>query len=748
LSSKQQEIDLTRCEQEPIRIPGRVQQHGFLVALQDGEDKVLQVSDNIGALTGLSIDGTGGPLSSVIGKESAAFVHAELSRLTLGQQVSYVGSTDIGGEDYFDVLAHRNDGLLILEFERVPRRAADFRLLYTLIGNFFQRLSDKDTIADLGQHATEEIKRLTGFTRVLVYRFDDEDHGHVLAESCDPDYPSYLNHRFPASDIPRQARELYLANRIRLIPDADYEPSRLIPDLNPLTGAPTDLTYSSLRSVSPVHLKYMRNMGTPASMSVSLIVKGKLWGLISCHHVEPRFVSFETRAACEHLGQVLSLRIESKEDLNEYEARLNLRRILVNMLSQLSRAPEFVENMRAIEPDLLRFTSATGAALLFEDKLVRFGSTPSEEAIARIVEWVGANSHGDCFHTDELASVMPEARELLDIASGILAIPLSRLHRYYLIWFRPETVQAIDWAGNPHLKVTQEGLAGQLTPRKSFETWHEEVRGRSLPWRASEIETAMEFRSALLEIVLERAETIAALADELTRANKELEAFSYSVSHDLRAPMRHIVGYADLLLEMEDAEGRHARFLRNIKDSARFAGKLVDDLLSFSQMGRASLHPTMVDAKDLIQSCIGKMGMEVGQRKIEWKIGDLPSIYADPTFLQLAVYNLLSNAVKYTSKRDVAVIEITAEDHAEEVVFCIKDNGVGFNADYAHKLFGVFQRLHRMEDFQGTGIGLANVRRIVERHGGRVWAEGAVQQGASFYFAIPKQSRPAQSNHA
>jgi two-component system, chemotaxis family, sensor kinase Cph1 len=738
VSGNQQKIDLAQCEREQIRIPGSVQQHGFLIALQEGHDRVLQFSENIGSLTGRGMQEAGGRLSAMIGDMAAARVFGELDKIALGKQPAYLVTTDIG-EDYFDVLAHRIDGLLILEFECVPRKAADFRQLYTLIGNFLLRLSDKDTIDDLSRHATEEIKRLTGFSRVLVYRFDNDDHGHVVAENCDDGFPSYLNHRFPASDIPRQARELYLTNRIRLIPDAYYQPARLVPDLNPLTGAPTDLTYSSLRSVSPVHLQYMRNMGTPASMSVSLVVKGRLWGLISCHHAEPRFVSFETRAACEHLAQILALRIESKEVLDDYEERLNLRRILVSMLAQLSRGPDFVANLRAVGPELLRFASASGAALLFEGKLALFGDTPSEEAVSGLVEWIGANSHGDCFHADSLSRLYPEAGAFAHQASGVLAIPLSRLHRYYLLWFRPETVQTIDWAGNPHLKVVQEGPSGHLTPRKSFETWHEEVRGRSLPWRASEIEIALELRSALLEIVLERVEAIAALADELTRANKELEAFSYTVSHDLRAPMRHIVGYADLLLEMEDAGGKHARFLRNIKDSARFAGKLVDDLLSFSQMGRASLHPTTVDINEMVQSCIGRLAMEIGGRRIEWRIATMPSISADPTFLQLALYNLLSNAVKYTSTRDVAVISMTAEVRDDEIIFCIKDNGVGFNADYAHKLFGVFQRLHRMEDFQGTGIGLANVRRIIERHGGRVWAEGVVQQGASFYFAIPKQ---------
>jgi light-regulated signal transduction histidine kinase (bacteriophytochrome) len=213
------------------------------------------------------------------------------------------------------------------------------------------------------------------------------------------------------------------------------------------------------------------------------------------------------------------------------------------------------------------------------------------------------------------------------------------------------------------------------------------------------------------------------------------------VSHDLRAPLRHIVGFSDLLLESagsEDAQQRQ-RFLKNIKEAARLAGKLVDDLLSFSQMGRASLRPTTVDMNDLVAACLDKLVLETRGRNIDWDIGPLPTAWADPAFLHLAVFNLLSNAVKFTGQRDPAVIRISAEDHPDETVYHVADNGAGFNMEYVHKLFGVFQRLHRMEDFQGTGIGLANVRRIVERHNGRVWAQSVQGEGATFSFALPKQ---------
>jgi light-regulated signal transduction histidine kinase (bacteriophytochrome) len=234
---------------------------------------------------------------------------------------------------------------------------------------------------------------------------------------------------------------------------------------------------------------------------------------------------------------------------------------------------------------------------------------------------------------------------------------------------------------------------------------------------------------------------MAGLADELGRANKELESFSYSVSHDLRAPLRHIVGFTDLLDELEGASlnERARRYLRNIADSARFAGKLVDDLLSFSQMGRSALHIAATDMQQVVAAAMKRVTQDAQGRHIEWSVGPLPVVRCDARFIELAVYNLLSNAVKYSRDRPVATISVQAEITEDATIFHFADNGVGFSMDYAHKLFAVFQRLHRMEEFEGTGIGLANVRRIVERHGGQVWAKGELGKGAVFSFSIPKR---------
>ncbi|HEY0491803.1 MAG TPA: ATP-binding protein [Telluria sp.] len=734
-------FDLSTCDREPIRIPGSIQPHGFALTLSP-DMTVLQASENIEQHIGSSAQGAlGQQLAGVVGTAAAALVATELGTTSVGERPLYLGTVCINEACYFDVLAHRYDGVLMLEFESVTRRAsADFRNLYPLVGEFLLKLNETTTTEDMSALAADEIRALTGYGRVMVYHFDHDGHGHVIAESLADGYHSYLGQRFPASDIPRQARELYTLNRIRLIQDANYTPARLVPALNPVTGAPNDLSFAALRSVSPIHLQYMRNMNTLASMSVSLVVKGKLWGLISCHNETPCPVAFEQRTACEQLGLILALSIESREDANELQFRLDLRRIMVSMLGGLTQGADFIDNMSSVFPALLKFARASGVAIIVDDRLLTYGDTPSEQQLRDLVAWLSVRAHGDIFHTDNLSSEYPAGAAITANASGVLALPISRIHKHYLIWFRPEVVHTIDWAGNPREKEGA-GPASQLTPRTSFSSWRETIHGTSLPWHNGELELALEFRTALLGIALERAEQMAELAEELGRANKELEAFSYSVSHDLRAPLRHIVGFSDLLLESagNDELVKRQRFLKNIKESARLAGKLVDDLLSFSQMGRAALRPTGISMNDMVSSCIEKLAADTRDRDVRWELDDLPEVKADATFIQLALYNLMANAVKFTSQKDTAVIRISAERHQNENVFHIADNGAGFNMEYVHKLFGVFQRLHRMEDFQGTGIGLANVRRIVERHGGRVWANSVPGEGATFSFSIPKE---------
>jgi light-regulated signal transduction histidine kinase (bacteriophytochrome) len=331
---------------------------------------------------------------------------------------------------------------------------------------------------------------------------------------------------------------------------------------------------------------------------------------------------------------------------------------------------------------------------------------------------------------------MPGAEAIKDVASGLLAIPVSQLHASYVLWFRPEVVRTVEWGGEPQKPI--EG--GRIHPRQSFAVWKETVQRHSTPWDEAELDAAGQLRSAIVDIVLRKAEELAELNDQLVRSNKELEAFSYSVSHDLRAPFRHIVGYSELLkqYEGERLSERGHRYVDTIIESALSAGELVDDLLSFSQMGRATLHPRPIDMDVLVKEVRGRLGIDLSERAVRWEVADLPPAYGDPAMIRLVLQNLLENALKFTRGREPAIVTIGSRTEGGSTTYFVADNGSGFDMAYVGKLFGVFQRLHRVEDYEGTGIGLANVKRIVEhRHGGRVWADAKLDQGATFYFTLP-----------
>ncbi|CAM3690643.1 Cyanobacterial phytochrome B [Pseudomonas reidholzensis] len=728
-----------RCAQEPIQVPGSIQPQGFLLVLDEHDLRILQASENAERWLGL-------PAREVVGCTFPDLVSEDFDLRAHLQYLPddevfpfHIGDTRMRhGGDRLRVLVHRHDQVLITEFEPMrpapgPTGQGDY---YPLVRAFVSSVHKAGSLEDLLQQSVVQIKRITGFGRVKAYRFDAEGNGEVLAEVADPGYPSYLGLCFPASDIPRQARELYRVNRIRVIEDAHYVASPLVPTLNPRSGKPLDMSFAALRAVSPVHLQYMRNMGTLASMSLSIVVDGQLWGLISCHHEQPHRVDLPTRTACELLGSVLSLQVESREAHTSTQTLLDMRQRIVLMLGSMADHDSVSHGLRRIPKVLLDFADASGAAVISAEHCDLVGDTPPEAQVNALVDWLAGR--GEVFHTDNIRRDIDALPELAEHAGGLLAVSISQLHSHYLVWFRPEQTRTVNWAGRPEKHIDAQG---SLSPRHSFDSWQEQLSGFCRPWDPLIIDGVQELRGAVFGIVLRKAEELAQLAGELRRSNKELEAFSYSVSHDLRAPLRHIAGYTELLAELEGNgfSERGRRFLKHIDEAAQFAGSLVDNLLNFSQMGRSALRLSDVDLNTLVESIRSEMAPDYAGREIIWEVDTLPTVIADPAFINMVLHNLISNAIKYTRGRTPARITIGMRQHESETEIFIRDNGVGFDMAYAGKLFGVFQRLHRMEEFEGTGIGLASVRRIVERHDGRVWAEGQIDQGASFHFTLPRK---------
>jgi len=641
-------------------------------------------------------------------------------------------------ERRWDASAHRCGDLLYVEFEDASLDTGTQAPIYTLARHVVPALQRTGTVEELCELAVRELKRLSGFGRCLACRFDAQGHAEVLAEVADEGYERYLGHRFPACELPARERALHGRTYLRLVPDALHEPIALR-CLEPGFGpASLDLSTSQLRSASPGYLEGLRGLGARASMSVSIIAGGRLWGLVSCHDRAPRMLPFQTRSACEHLGRLLSMQVEATEERAEVAERLELRQLTLQLVAQRADLDASLFGLAGEPATLLRLARASGAAVVLDDACRLVGETPPADAVLALSRWI-ANHEGEHFATARLPELYPEARGWQGLAAGVLALSISQVHRHLLLWFRPAVTQEIRWAGQP--PAAGDG-PGTPTSQGGFATWRELVEGRALPWTHAELAAALELRQSLVGIVLRRAEELAEVATELGRVNEELEAFSYTVSHDLRAPMRHISGYVDLVLEIEgQALGERARrYLSHAKDASAYAGRLVDGLLDFSRMGRAALKRTRVDTAALVAELAREFSRHEPAHRIEWDIAPgLPTLDGDPLLLQLALRNLVANAVKYSREREPARIRVAPVREAAGEGLDVIDNGVGFDMKYAGKLFGVFQRLHPSEEFEGTGIGLASVRRIVERHGGSVRAEGRPGAGARFGFVLPKQ---------
>jgi light-regulated signal transduction histidine kinase (bacteriophytochrome) len=720
------------CAREPIHVPGAIQPHGALLVASADDLRLLQSSANLRDLVGVE-PAPGRPLAEIVGAEAAEALRRWLS----AEPARFLGRCAIGGAD-LQVSAHRTPQGIIVELEpAVAGRAGDSPDdVYPRLRRFLERLGPLETIEEILALTAGEIRALTGFDRALAYAFDPDGDGVVLAEDRNEALPSYLGLRFPASDIPAQARALYVANRVRLIPDADYQPSPIHPALSPVDGQALDLGPAALRSVSPIHLQYMRNMGTAASMSVSLMVGRKLWGLVGCHSARPWRVSPQIRDACDFLGRLVSMQIDARERAAYAARRIALKSVEARLVAGLSRAPGIEEAMGVDGAPWLDLVGADGAALVTPGRIVSVGLAPSEPELAELAAWLGRAPMEDVFVTDRLSSLWGPARAFEAVASGVVALSISQLHSSYILYFRQEQVRTVRWGGDPRAQARPD----PLSPRRSFEIWREQVRGRCRPWSQAEVDQARDFRNAVVNVVLRRAEESAALADQLQKTNAELEAFSYSISHDLRAPFRHIAGYAELLSDRErglDERSRH--YLRSIAEAALAAGRMVDDLLAFSHLGRASLKLGAIDMAKLVGEARIGLDAETASRTVEWKVGDLPPAWGDPGLVRQVWANLIGNALKYSRDREAAVVTIAGETTPTETRYTVADNGVGFDMAYAGKLFGVFQRLHRADEFPGTGIGLALVKRIIERHGGSVWAAGELGKGATFGFSLPRR---------
>ncbi|RDL20782.1 ATP-binding protein [Pseudomonas jessenii] len=731
---------LANCADEPIRFPGAIQPHGLLLTLSEPALEIIQISANVETLLGRAPEALiGQPLVDFLGEVHTAQVREAL------QQAAFFDAPRLYlhlNGTAFEGLLHRHQGVLILELEIhvknfQPRNVAGSQ---TNLGRMLQRLQAATTLQALYDISVKEIQAITGYDRVLIYRFEEEGHGQVIAEASDPSMEVFNGLFFPASDIPEQARELYRTNWLRIIPNADYQPVPLVPKLRPDTQTPLDLSFATLRSVSPIHCQYMKNMGVLSSMSISLLKGDKLWGLISCGNRQPLHVPHELRTACQTIGQVLSLQISAMEALEVSRQREEKVEALALLNQAMIDSPQNVFDGLANQPQVLMALADAGGVAIIEDKqLHRYGNCPEPEDIRALHKWLQESAE-PVFASHHLASVYPPAAQYPHVASGVLAMSLPKPVDNGVLWFRAEVKENINWSGDPRkpLDLENSDSGMRLRPRTSFEIWKVEMAGISAKWSHGDLFAANDLRRSALENDLARQ---VRREQEAVRARDELVAV---VSHDLRNPMTVISMLCGMMQKAFSSDGPHTsrRISTAIDTMQQAAGRmntLLEDLLDTSKIdaGRYSITPQKLDVSQMFEEAQALLAPLALDKDISISFAADPDlrIHADPERLFQVLSNLVGNAIKFTPR--LGSVGVHAKSVGNEIVFIVRDSGEGIPKEH---LPHVFDRYWTVKEGNptGTGLGLYISQGIVEAHGGQIFADSEPGQGSEFRFTVPR----------
>ena len=737
------QVDLTNCDKEPIHIPGKIQSHGFLVAVNSQTQIVNYISENIAPfITEAPKNFLGKPIDELEKSLPISVLQLKLGQvLLMGSTNQYFESInpfslELNGKPYNLIVSVSGDNK-ILEFETVESDL-DFDI-QKVIGRSVSEILSGKNLNSLLVNAAHEIKKIILYDRVMIYRFGEDGHGEVVAEVKNDDLEPFFGLHYPASDIPKQARELYKINLTRIIADVNSESSGII--TNETESAPLDLTHSALRAVSPIHIQYLKNMGVYSSFSISLIAHGELWGLIACHNYSPRFINFKARDASKLIGQILSSALEFRQDEENVEKAAKLNAAASELAEHIEKENYIIDALTRHSTTVQDITTAKGAVIVFDNNITTIGITPSLEQINDIVKWLKVNMQDSVYYTHRFPEIFFPAKEYSHVASGILACILSKELSEIIIWFKPEQLETIHWAGNPDKAVEDIGNGiMQLSPRKSFESWTQIVKNTSEKWAGEEISAVIKVREQVIYAINRKANDIRLLNERLSLAYEELDTFSFTISHDLRTPLSSIKSYAELLLTSNKSIDDNAKkILTRIIVGTDKMNFLIKEILNYSRVGRVDIEFSPIKMDRMLNEIQREVISALNPPNLEFEIGETPDIAGDSVMITQVFTNLINNAVKYSSRSNPSKVKVAGVENGDEVIYSVSDNGVGIDVNYYSRVFELFKRMDNVKDFEGTGVGLAIVKRIVEKHEARIWFESTLGSGTIFYISFKKK---------
>ncbi|MGX7745515.1 HWE histidine kinase domain-containing protein [Rhodopseudomonas parapalustris] len=620
------EVDLTSCDREPIHIPGRIQPHGCLLACDAQAVRITRTSQNAGAVLGRETPRADEPLAGYFDESDAHALRNALAQATDPKRPALIfGWRDSATGRTFDVSLHRHDGTSIIEFEPAAADEADNPLRLTR--QIIARTKELKSLDEMAARVPRYLQAMLGYHRVMIYRFAADGSGKVIGEAKRSDLESFLGQHFPASDIPQQARQLYLKNAIRVISDSCDSSSPIVPERD-ASGAALDLSYAHLRSVSPIHLEYLRNMGVKASMSLSIIIDGALWGLIACHHYEPRRVPMAQRVAAEMFADFFSLHFTAVHHQRRFQTSLRTRRTLDGLMGGMSFDASVDDFLRDNLERMSQLIPCDGVGLWMNGVWTARGSTPPPAALPAILQFLADRDSSDIIATHALSDRIVAASDYAGAAAGMLAIPLSQTARDYLLFFRKEQVQTLNWAGDPNKTYDTGPRGDRLTPRKSFAIWKEQVDRQSLPWNSDDRDNAATVQVGLREVLLRQSEVLSA-------ERKKAEVRQRVLNEELNHRVKNILALIKSLVNQPADDGRSLE-----EFAAALRGRIMALSFAHDQVVRSDGGGAL---QDLIRA-------ELSPYPAEQITLDGPDIGLDPraySVLALVLHELATNAAKY-----------------------------------------------------------------------------------------------------
>ena len=718
-------VNLTNCDREPIHIIGKIQNHGCLIACNIENKIVTFASDNTPLLFDHDTASIlGDSIYNVLDESLIGGLFEQLQKKSLAYKEISLKQQSI------TVIAHRSNDQFVLEFEL---NSVDFNhLRYQMkLVETTSEINNANEILDKCNAAASLIKKHLGYDRVMVYKFDADWNGEVIAEKRESHLSSWLGLCFPASDIPQQARQLFLKQGARIINDVD---SPVIPVLSSkiASNKPLDLSRSELRAVSPIHLEYLNNMKVSATLTVAVVHDNLLWGLIACHHYSPKYINFYQRLSTKFLAQILAtnIHLHNTDDVLEQIKKSSL--IRSHLIEQINNEKDISKGLSEFEFTINDLTHSSGAAIYFNNEVTTVGDCPSDEAIIELIKKIRTLTDTQLYHTHCLKNDFEEGATYKSVASGVLCLFIFNHNNDAILWFKPEVLTTKNWAGNPN-KSASENRGESLSPRTSFEKWSIQQESNSTPWEDHEISAGVSLQKNIQDIVMANYDEIKKLNEKLKMAYEELESFSYSISHDLRAPLRGIDGFAYILKEdyydLLDDFGRSA--VDTILSSTTKMNLLIDDILEYSSLGKNEISYGRYSVSKLVHEVLPELILTYNNVQVTVE-DNIPDILCDRTIVLLLIKNLLENAMKYSAKVDEPNVMI---GYSGNGTYFVKDNGIGFNIKHQEKIFGVFERLVN-DDYPGSGIGLAIAKRVVNKHQGKIWVESKKNYGSTFFFRL------------